>query len=213
MRVRRVLANAALVVAVSPLALAQAPAKPSDAKVDEAPSAEGEKPAAPGAQAPAPEPAASPAGTPDTQSAAMMAYQRALEKRRLAATIPLSAQRLRDDLAVIEEKLVAGRRDEAIGDLVYLVESPRFGPFAKSSEGRTARFLLGDALGRAGAHDLARGYLVGLLEGDPNQTSYRQAVHSLIDLGLESDRPRAFSPISRRFSRRRATRFAATSPT
>jgi hypothetical protein len=192
MRVRRVLAHAALVVAVSPLASAQAPAKPSDAKVDEAPSTEGEKPDAAGAPSAAPEPAASPSGTPDTQSAAMMAYQRALEKRRLAATTPLSAQRLRDDLAVIEEKLVAGRRDEAIGDLVYLVESPRFGPFAKAPEGRTARFLLGDALGRAGAHDLARAYLVGLLEGDPNETSYRQAVHSLIDLGLESDRPRAF---------------------
>jgi tetratricopeptide (TPR) repeat protein len=201
MRVARVIAHVALVAAAAPFAYAQSPtsspAKPADAKAGEAKADETAKPDAEkaaedgeskaGAEAPA-----SPGGVPDTQSAAMQTYQRALEKRRLAATTPLTAQRLRDELAVIEDKIVAGRRDEAIGDLVYIIESPRFGPFENSPEGRTARFLLGDALGRAGAHDLARGYLVKLLDGDPNDTSYRQAVHTLIDLGLESDRPRAF---------------------
>ena len=192
MRVRRVLAHVALLAAVAPFAHAQsaAPAKADEAKTDEAPKSDETKSAAETA-APVEEQPASP-GTPDTQSSAMLAYQKALDKRRLAATTPLSAQRLRDELAAAEDKLVAGRRDEAIGDLVYLVESPRFEPFAKSPEGRTARFLLGDALGRAGAHQLARGYLVVLLDGDPNDTTYRQAAHSLIDLGLESDRPRVF---------------------
>jgi hypothetical protein len=202
MHLRRAIAHAAhvaLVAAIAPLASAQPPsapkpddAKTSEAKPDKTSKPDGEKPAEDAEAKAGAEAAATPTGTPDTQSAAMQAYQRALEKRRLAATTPLTAQRLRDDLAVIEDKIVAGRRDEAIGDLVYLIESPRFGPFEKSPEGRTARFLLGDALGRAGAHDLARGYLVTLLDADPNDTSYRQAVHSLIDLGLESDRPRAF---------------------
>jgi hypothetical protein len=197
MRVTPTVALVALAVAAAPLARAEDASPPSPkagetsagdvrSSDDEGPSSEADA-AAPATAAPEPS-----GSVPDTQSAAMQAYQRALEKRRLAATTPLTAQRLRDDLAVIEEKLVAGRRDEAIGDLVYLVESPRFGPFANSPEGRTARFLLGDALGRAGAHDLARGYLVSLLEGDPTDSSYRQAVHSLIDLGLESDRPRTF---------------------
>ena len=191
MRVARAIGAAAFLVAVAPYARAQTPAPTTtdDAAADSAPKSDDAKP---------PEGAALTAETapdektPETQSAAMQAYQKALEKRRLAATTPLSAQRLRDDLALIEDKLVAGRRDEAIADLVYLVETPRFEPFAKSPEGRTARFLLGDALGRAGAHELARGYLVALLEGDPNDTTYRQAVHSLIDMGLESDRPRVF---------------------
>lgn len=136
--------------------------------------------------------AAAPAGPPDTESAAVLAYQAALAKQRLASTEALSVSRLREDLIAIEAKLVDGRRDEAIADLVYLVESPRFPPFAKSDEGRHARYLLGDALGRAGAHDLARAYLLGLLEGDPRDSWYRQSVHSLIDFALESDRPRVF---------------------
>jgi hypothetical protein len=128
----------------------------------------------------------------DTRGSAFLAYQKALEARRLAPTEPLSAQRLRDELARIEDEVAAGRRDEAISDLVYLVESPRFTPFAKSPEGRTARYMLGDALGRGGAHDLARAYLVALFDGDPNDSSYREAVHSLVDFGLESERPRVF---------------------
>ena len=152
-------------------------------------------PAAADASAAAPAPAASaeaPSTALDTRGSAFQAYQKALEQKRLAATEGLTAQRLRDEIERIEEEVANGRRDEAIGDLVYLVESPRFTPFAKSPEGRTARFMLGDALGRGGAHDLARAYLVALLEGDPNDTWYRQAVHSLIDFGLESERPRVF---------------------
>jgi len=79
--------------------------------------------------------------------------------RKLAATVPLSTQRLQSELSSIEDKILAGRRDEAIGDLVYLVESPRFDPFAKSDEGRAALFLLGDSLGRAGAYEPGRAYL------------------------------------------------------
>jgi tetratricopeptide (TPR) repeat protein len=184
MRLARVLAQGALFVVVA------APVRAQPAPVEETPKPT-EKPATT-AETPAPQKPEAASATPDSQSAAMQAYQRALEKRRLAATTPLSAQRLRDDLAAVEEKIAAGRRDEAIGDLVYLIESPRFTPFAKAPEGRTARFLLGDALGRSGATELARGYLVPLLEGDPNDTSYRQAVHSLIDMGLESDTPRVF---------------------
>jgi hypothetical protein len=127
--------------------------------------------------------------TADTRGAALRAYQKALDAKKLAASTPLSIQRLRDELPGIEEKLVAGRRDEAIGDLVYLIESPRFEPFASSEEGKTALYLLGDALAGAGATQPARGYLTRLLQGDPGATSYRRAVHSLVDAGLASDRP------------------------
>jgi tetratricopeptide (TPR) repeat protein len=132
------------------------------------------------------------ADEPATRSQGMLQYQQALEKRRLAATAPLSSQRLREDLAAIEGKLFVGRRDEAIGDLVYIVESPRFGPFAQTEEGKAAVFLLGDALGRVGAYQPARGYLKRLLSGDPLDTWYRRAARSLVDFGLESARPEPF---------------------
>jgi hypothetical protein len=119
----------------------------------------------------------------------MRAYQKALDSKKLAASAPLSIARLREDLPGIEEKLSSGRRDEAIGDLVYLIESPRFEPFAGSEEGKAALFLLGDALASAGAIQPARGYLARLLKGDPGDTSYRRSVHSLVDAGLASDRP------------------------
>ena len=127
--------------------------------------------------------------TADTRGDAMRAYQKALESKKLAASVPLSIQRLRDDLPGIEEKISSGRRDEAIGDLVYLIESPRFEPFASSEEGKAALFLLGDSLASAGAIQPARGYLTRLLKGDPGDTSYRRGVHSLVDAGLASDRP------------------------
>jgi hypothetical protein len=127
--------------------------------------------------------------TADTRGDAMRAYQKALDAKKLAASSALSIQRLREELPVIEEKLESGRRDEAIGDLVYLIESPRFEPFASSEEGKAALFLLGDALADAGALQPARGYLTRLLKENPSDTSYRRAVHSLVDAGLAGDRP------------------------
>jgi hypothetical protein len=120
----------------------------------------------------------------------MRAYQAALDKQKLAASAPLSLQRLRDDLGAIEEKISSGRRDEAIGDLVYIVESTRFDPFKDSDEGRACIYWLGDALGRGGAYQPARGYLNQLLSASPTDIWYRRAVHSMVDLALESDEPR-----------------------
>jgi len=141
---------------------------------------------APATAAPATPPDSLP---PDTKAEAMQAYQKALEQKQLSASIPLSRARLQEELKAIEAKLVEGRHDEAIGDLVYIVESPRFGAFKESDEGRAARYLLGDSLGRMGATQLARGYLVPLLAGDPNGTWARRAARSLVDLGLNSDKP------------------------
>ena len=143
-------------------------------------------PSAPATAAAKPEPVDS----LDTRGASMRAYQAALDKQKLAASAPLSLQRLRDDLGTIEEKISSGRRDEAIGDLVYIVESPRFDPFKGSDEGRAAVYWLGDALGRGGAYQPARGYLTSLLSSAPTDIWYRRAVHSLVDLALESDEPR-----------------------
>jgi hypothetical protein len=188
---RTTLGVAAVVVLAASSALAQPPSPAASAASAPAPANESVPPPAPGTS-----PAAAPADTSpaalDTRGSAIAAYQQALERRKLAATESLSAQRLRDDLTVIEEKLLGGRRDEAIGDLVYLIESPRFAPFAAGPEGRTALFLLGDALGRAGAHDLSRAYLVPLLTGNPTDTWYRKAANSLVDFGLESERPAVF---------------------
>jgi Tetratricopeptide repeat len=131
-----------------------------------------------------------PEDSTDTRGAAMRAYQAALDKQKLAASVPLSLQRIRDELGTIEEKISSGRRDEAIGDLVYIVESPRFDPFKASDEGRAAVYWLGDALGRGGAYQPARGYLTQLLSAPPSDIWYRRAVHSLVDLALESDEPR-----------------------
>src|SRR5450432_743113 len=134
-------------------------------------------------------PRAAPADSTDTRGTAMRAYQAALDKQKLAATAPLSLQRIRDELGTIEEKISSGRRDEAIGDLVYIVESPRFDPFKDSDEGRASVYWLGDALGRGGAYQPARGYLTELLATAPTDIWYRRAVHSLVDLALESDEP------------------------
>ncbi|HEY2407422.1 MAG TPA: tetratricopeptide repeat protein [Polyangiaceae bacterium] len=142
---------------------------------------------APSASDAAAKPSDAPADSTDTRGSAMRTYQTALANQKLAPTIPLSVQRLRDDLGEIEEKLSSGRRDEAIADLVYLVESDRFEAFKDSEEGRACVFWLGDALARGGAFQPARGYLTRLLAGSPTDTWYRRAVHSLVDLALESD--------------------------
>src|SRR5690606_23924506 len=129
---------------------------------------------------------------PDTKSDGMQAYQKALEAKKLSASIPLSRARLQEELRRIESKLVDGRHDEAIGDLVYIVESARFGAFRESTEGRAAGYLLGNSLGGMGATQLARGYLVPLLAGNANGTWTRRAIRSLVDLGLNSDEPQLF---------------------
>ncbi len=196
------------VLAVPTLALAQGKAKPKPGATaadagTETPKPEETKPAegtggetTPGEgdakpEEPVKEESSKPTAA-DTRSDAMKAYQQALAKRRLAATAPLSRQRLREELGPIEEKIADGRRDEAIGDLVYLVESPRFTPFAASEEGRAALFLLGDSLGRGGAYEPARGYLLRLLTGDSKDTWYRRAARSLVDFGLESEQYEVF---------------------
>jgi hypothetical protein len=118
--------------------------------------------------------------------AAMRAYQKALEKKGLGAGERLTREAIGEELRKIEEKLSQGRRDEAIADLVYLVENPRFDAFRKLDEGRAAAFLLGDALGSAGAVSLARKYFAPLLAEPKNgDLWFRRAVRSLVDLGLE----------------------------
>nr|PZN23737.1 MAG: hypothetical protein DIU78_13360 [Pseudomonadota bacterium] len=91
-----------------------------------------------------------PASEDATRSSAMRALEQALANRKLATREPLSSERLRRELAAIEAKLDLGRRDEAIGDLVYLVESPRFDAFAQPPEGRAPVFFSCAALVRAG---------------------------------------------------------------
>lgn len=129
---------------------------------------------------------------PDTRGAAMRAYQAALAAQKLGATTPLSRDGVAAAIASAEQKLDEGRRDEAIGDLVFLVESPRFEPFRELDEGRNAVLLLGDALGRAGAYDPARAYLVPLLAKNPPDIWARRAARSLVDFGLDSDHPELF---------------------
>lgn len=171
---------------------ATSPAEPGtevsvpDAKGDETSRAVEAPAAAPDDSSDATAATTEPSESDDTRASALRAYQAALQKKQLAATAPLSAQALREELRVIEQKLDDGRRDEAVGDLAYLVESDRFTPFAEGEEGRAARFLLGDALGQAGAYQPARGYLVPLLAGDPSDLWYRRAVRGLVDLGLKS---------------------------
>jgi tetratricopeptide (TPR) repeat protein len=190
------LAAACALLAGSSAVSARAETAPSKAGAETAavaPPSDGAAEPEAGEAAPAkPAVAESEASARAARADAMRAFQTALEKQKLAAAAPLSIQRLEDELVAIEEKLGAGRRDEAIGDLVYLIESPRFEPFASSSEGRAAVFWLGDALSSAGAYEPARAYLRRLLSGDPSDTWYRRAVRSLVDGGLASDRPTEF---------------------
>src|SRR5688500_17712252 len=83
------------------------------------------------------------------QEGAMSAYHRALAQRR--AGISVNAVPLARSLPLLEAKLRAGRRDEAIAELRALVEAPGFGAISGSQDGRYAIFLLGDALGQSGA--------------------------------------------------------------
>jgi len=73
--------------------------------------------------------------------------------------------------------------------LASVVESNRFAPLARLEEGRAAVFLLGDALARAGAHELACRYLTRLIEPATNDSWQRRAVSRLVDIGLDSGDP------------------------
>ncbi|HEX4340319.1 MAG TPA: hypothetical protein VH062_30635 [Polyangiaceae bacterium] len=195
--IRRGLAVSSLAIALAMAGVVRAaPAAPAPAAsasatidLDEAPAP---APSASAAPAEATTPVAMTPGKPDTRGAAMRAYQTALAAQKLGATTPLSRDGVAEALAAAEQKLDEGRRDEAIGDLVFLVESPRFEPFHELDEGRNAVLLLGDALGRAGAYDPARAYLVPLLEKNPVDIWARRAARSLVDFGLDSDTPQVF---------------------
>lgn len=120
----------------------------------------------------------------------LRAYEEALAAQRLAPATTLSAARLREELARAEAALAAGRVAEAISNTAALVESARFEAFRESPEGRGLRFVLGDALGRAGAYELARPVLASLVTG--NDVPARRAVRALVDHGLESGDPAPF---------------------
>ena len=83
-----------------------------------------------------------------TREAAMKAYQEALHKQRLGSgTRTLSAARLREELARCEQMLLDGRRDEAIGDLVYWTSNPGFAALSDLPEGRyRVRVIASDEL-------------------------------------------------------------------
>lgn len=157
-------------------------------------------PAQPDAPAPAvasvPSPAASASVAPAQPAApegfALDGYRTALAERRLDAAGPLGSEQLAEVIERAETQLSVGRRDEAIALLAAVIEGGRFAPLASLDEGRAATYLLGDALGRAGAYDMARGYLTRLIQSPKSDSWYRRAVARLIDLGLESGDPSPF---------------------
>jgi tetratricopeptide (TPR) repeat protein len=158
--------------------------------------AQGAKPKPAAAPAPAKDAAPAPAksaatpappGGPDTRSAAMAAYNRALSERRLETSSQLTPELIRERLLEAQELSAGGRRDEEIGLLVRLVESPRFADYADSDEGHAAVYALGDSLATEGAHEPARGYLRKLLVLSPNDTYARRAVRRLVEIALDTD--------------------------
>jgi predicted transcriptional regulator len=162
----------------------------------------GALPAAPPATAPQTPPAASQtvpadAAPPAAASAgvSLADYHAALAQKRLDPSGALGTEQLGHIIEVAETHLSLGRRDEAIAVLSAVVESPRFAPLAELDAGRAAVFLLGDALGRAGAYALAKDYLVRLLRSTKQDGWQRRAVSRLVDLGLESGDPTAFAAV------------------
>lgn len=127
-------------------------------------------------------------------------YETALVAQKLAATTPLSAARLREELGHAESALLSGRLAEAISRSAALVESPRFEPFREGQEGRSLRFVLGDALGRSGVYAGALKYLGPLAQG--TDLSARRAARALVDLSLEADAPSSLlEPLERNEAR------------
>jgi len=148
-------------------------------------------PGEPGAELP-PALAEPPASDVDDAGAVLRAYHAALAARRLEPFGAVSVDKLRDVIRDAEAELALGRRDEAIARLAAVVESARFVPLRDLEAGRAAVFLLGDALGRAGAHRIARGYLRRLLAGAHVDSWHRRAASSMVDFGLESTEGEAF---------------------
>lgn len=168
-------------LSAEPAATETAPASPSAASDPGAPSA-----SAPVATAPAP----AAAGVERNPELGLRAYEAGLAQRKLAPTAPLSAARLREERANVEQLTSGGRLGEAIAAAASIVESSRFAAFQESPEGRGMRFALGDALGRAGAYPTARAYLTPLVAG--SDVEARRAARSLVDFGLESGDPAPF---------------------
>lgn len=137
--------------------------------------------------------AAAPTTTPPSaepsRGDAMRAYHAALQRRRLGQQ-EIRLEDVRDRVAEAEQKLSAGRTDEAIARLTDLVEHPKFELFAETEEGRAAVFRLGDALATAGIYEPARAYLRRVLKGpkawENGGTWARRAVRRIVDVALES---------------------------
>lgn len=137
-------------------------------------------------------PAASSSAASEDPAAALAAYHGALRERRLDAHGALGIEQLREVLERAEAQLALGRRDEAIAVLAPLIHSPRFAPLSELPEGRAASFLLGDALGQAGAYRDARRYLERLVQKPQADSWFRRAVGGIVDYGLASGDIEAF---------------------
>ena len=124
---------------------------------------------------------------------ALEGYRAALADKRLDAAGPLGSEQLAEVIERAEGHLSVGRRDEAIALLASVIEGGRFAPLASLDEGRAAIYLLGDALGRAGAYEMARSYLARLIQSPKADSWYRRGVARLVDLGLESGDPSPFA--------------------
>jgi hypothetical protein len=147
----------------------------------------------PGAPAPADRPP--PVAAPSSPEDILRAYQAALARRRPGAAVELTAAGLRARVAQAEDAARAGRVDEAIATVMAATELPGFVPLAQSEEGQAATWLLGDTLATAGVYGPARAALTRLLlrpgVWDGTATFARRAVRRLVEIGAQSDDPRA----------------------
>lgn len=196
---RRRLAGVPFAVACASVALASLaqqppPRKPAPAVASASASASAAVVASASSPAPtAPAPTAPPSVTPPSaepsRGDAMRAFHTALQRRRLGQQ-DLRLDDVRERVGEAEEKLAAGRTDEAIARLTELVEHPKFDLFADTEEGRAAVFRLGDALATAGIYEPARAYLRRVVKSprawEGAATWARRAVRRIVDVALES---------------------------
>lgn len=147
--------------------------------------------AAPTASPPAsavPAPASVSAADP-TRHEPIRAYAEAMTKRRLVLP-DLRREDVEARLHEVEEMLDMGRTDEAVARLSSVVEHPNFLLFDKTELGRAARYLLGDALGRAGVSESSRAYLRAVI-ADPGAWEGaaiygRRASRRLVEVALSN---------------------------